>query len=70
MLHRTTVFGWVHRATGLAALSARPTLRCPERTVKVLVSAVSGLYMLSADGEQGAEVYSAATTRDQAAHRV
>ena len=61
----TTVFGWVHRATGLRRFR-EAYIEVPRKNGKSLVSAGIGLYMLSADGEQGAEVYSAATTRDQA----
>jgi len=38
----------------------------PHKNGKSTLSAGIGLYLLVADGEQGAEVYSAATTRDQA----
>ena len=61
----TTVFGWVHRTTGLRRFR-EAYIEVPRKNGKSLVSAGVGLYMLSADGEQGAEVYSAATTRDQA----
>ncbi len=61
----TTVFGWVHRTTGLRRFR-EAYIEVPRKNGKSLVSAGIGLYMLSADGEQGAEVYSAATTRDQA----
>lgn len=61
----TTVFGWVHRETGLRRFR-EAYIEVPRKNGKSLVSAGIGLYMLSADGEQGAEVYSAATTRDQA----
>lgn len=61
----TTVFGWVHRVTGLRRFR-EAYIEVPRKNGKSLVSAGIGLYMLSADGEQGAEVYSAATTRDQA----
>jgi len=61
----TTVFGWVHRITGLRRFR-EAYIEVPRKNGKSLVSAGVGLYMLSADGEQGAEVYSAATTRDQA----
>ncbi len=61
----TTVFGWIHRETGLRRFR-EAYIEVPRKNGKSLVSAGIGLYMLSADGEQGAEVYSAATTRDQA----
>lgn len=61
----TTVFGWVHKDTGLRRFR-EAYIEVPRKNGKSLVSAGIGLYMLTADGEQGAEVYSAATTRDQA----
>lgn len=61
----TTVFGWVHKDTGLRRFR-EAYIEVPRKNGKSLLSAGIGLYMLSADGEQGAEVYSAATTRDQA----
>jgi phage terminase large subunit-like protein len=61
----TTVFGWVHKDTGLRRFR-EAYIEVPRKNGKSLMSAGIGLFMLSADGEQGAEVYSAATTRDQA----
>lgn len=61
----TTVFGWIHKDTGLRRFR-EAYIEVPRKNGKSLVSAGIGLYMLTADGEQGAEVYSAATTRDQA----
>ena len=61
----TTVFGWVHKDSGLRRFR-EAYIEVPRKNGKSLMSAGIGLYMLSADGEQGAEVYSAATTRDQA----
>ena len=61
----TTVFGWVHKDTGLRRY--RETyIEVPRKNAKSTLSSGVALYMLSADGEQGAEVYSCATTRDQA----
>ena len=48
------------------AASAPPTAPCPRKNGKSTLSAGIALYLLVADGEQGAEIYSAATTRDQA----
>jgi phage terminase large subunit-like protein len=58
------LFGW-KRADGLRRFR---TAYCavPRKNGKSTLSAGIGLYLLVADGEQGAEVYSAATTRDQA----
>lgn len=61
----TTVFGWVHRDTGLRRFKEGYT-EVPRKNAKSTLSSGLALYMLSADGEHGAEVYSAATTRDQA----
>jgi phage terminase large subunit-like protein len=61
----TTVFGWVHRETGLRRFREGYT-EVPRKNAKSTLSSGLALYMLTADGEQGAEVYSAATTRDQA----
>jgi len=61
----TTVFGWVHRDTGLRRFRVA-YIECPRKNSKSTMSAPVGIYMASADGEQGAEIYSAATTRDQA----
>lgn len=61
----TTVFGWVHRDTGL-----RRFLEAYEEVARKNAKSTKGsgllLYMLAADGEHGAECYTAATTRDQA----
>ena len=61
----TTVFGWVHAETGLRRFKEGYT-EVPRKNAKSTLSSGLALYMLSADGEHGAEVYSAATTRDQA----
>ena len=60
----TTVFGWAdpqgHRRYRTAYIEV------PRKNGKSTMSAPIGLYLLAADNEAGAEVYSAATTRDQA----
>jgi phage terminase large subunit-like protein len=58
------LFGW-HRPDGLRRFR---TAYCavPRKNGKSTLSAGIGLYLLVADGEQGAEIYSAATSRDQA----
>lgn len=61
----TTVFGWVHRDTGLRRYR-EVYIEVPRKNGKSAISSGIGLFTLSADGEHGAEVYSAATTRDQA----
>lgn len=60
----TTVFGWV-TAEGFRRFRTA-YLELPRKQGKSTISSGVGLYMLAADGEPGAEVYSAATTRDQA----
>ncbi|WPG35142.1 terminase TerL endonuclease subunit [Variovorax sp. EBFNA2] len=61
----TTVFGWVHNVTGLRRFR-EAYIEVPRKNGKSALSSGVGLYMLAADGEEGAEIYSAATTRDQA----
>jgi phage terminase large subunit-like protein len=61
----TTVFGWVHRDTGLRRFR-EAYIEVPRKNAKSTLTSGMALFMLSADGEHGAEVYSAATTRDQA----
>ncbi|WP_428001807.1 terminase large subunit [Acidovorax sp.] len=61
----TTVYGWVHPETRL-----RRFLEAYEEEARKNGKSAKGsgllLYMLTADGEHGAECYTAATTRDQA----
>lgn len=61
----TTVFGWVHKKTGFRRFR-RAYIGVPRGNAKSTLSSGVALFMLTADGEQGPEVYSAATTRDQA----
>lgn len=60
----TTVFGWV-KPDGKRRFR-RSYIEVPRGNAKSTLSSAVGLYMLSADSEGGAEVYSLATTRDQA----
>lgn len=60
-----TVFSWVHKDTGCRRFR-RTYIEVPRGNGKSAMSSAIGLYMLCADGEGGAEVYSFATTRDQA----
>jgi len=61
----TTVFGWKRKADHLRRF--RSTYEeVPRKNAKSTKLAGIGLYMLVADGEFGAEIYSVATTRDQA----
>lgn len=61
----TTVFGWIHRETRLRRFT-EGYVEVPRKNAKSTISSGLLLFMLAADGEHGAEVYSAATTRDQA----
>jgi phage terminase large subunit-like protein len=60
----STVFGWVD-AKGRRRYKVTYK-EVPRKNAKSTISSGVGLYMLAADGEGGAEVYSAATTKDQA----
>ena len=60
----TTVFGWI-KADGNRRFR-RSYIEVPRGNAKSTLSSALALYMLAADGEGGAEVYSLATTRDQA----
>lgn len=60
-----SVFGWVHKKTGFRRFRTI-YVEVPRKNGKSTLSSGVGLYMLTEDGESGAEVYSAATTRDQA----
>ena len=61
----TTLFGWVHRETGLRRFRECYS-EIPRKNGKSVLGAIIGLYMFCADGEGGAEVYSGATTEKQA----
>lgn len=61
----TTVFGWVHHASGLRRFR-EVYIEVPRKNGKSAISSGVALYMLAFDGEHGAEVYSAATTKEQA----
>lgn len=60
----TTVFGWVDDEGNRRF--RRVYIEVPRGNGKSSFSSPIGLYMLAMDGEEGAEVYSAATSRDQA----
>ncbi|MBB95592.1 MAG: terminase [Rhodobacteraceae bacterium] len=60
----TTVFGWADAKGNRRFRSVY--IEVPRGNGKSALSSPLGLYMLAADGEEGSEVYSAATTRDQA----
>lgn len=60
----TTVFGWLNEYGKRRFRTAYEEI--PRKNGKSTISAPVGIFCLAADGEPGAEVYSAATTRDQA----
>jgi len=60
----STVFGWVD-ADGYRRFR-RMYEEIPRKNGKTTQAAIAGLYLFALDGELGAEVYSAAVTRDQA----
>jgi phage terminase large subunit-like protein len=60
----TTVYGWVDAVGNRRFKIAY--IEVPRKNGKSTMSAPIGLYALAADKEPGAEVYSAATTREQA----
>lgn len=60
-----SIFGWVDKKTGLRRFRT-VYIEVPRKNAKSTLAAAIGLVMLGLDDEAGAEVYSAATTRDQA----
>lgn len=60
-----SVFGWIHIDTGKRRFRVAD-LFVPRKNSKSTLAAVIGLFMLAVDGEFGAEVYSGATSQDQA----
>ena len=61
----TTVFGWIRKDSGLRRFKTA-YIEIPRKNGKSSLSSGVGIYCTCADGEAGADVYSAATTRDQA----
>lgn len=60
----TTIFGWIDKDGFRRFRKALVVI--PRKNAKTTIAAGVGLYLLALDSEPGAEVYSAATTRDQA----
>lgn len=60
-----SVFGWVEKETGKRRFR-EVYEQIAKKNGKSTDAAVTGLYCMTVDGEPGAEVYSAATTRKQA----
>lgn len=59
------LFGWVRKHDNLRRFR-RALILEPRKNAKSTWAAAIGLYMLVADGEHGAEIYSGATTEKQA----
>lgn len=59
------VWGWVKKSNGLRRFSTA-FIEIPRKNGKSVSAATAGLYMLAADHEKGAEVYSGATSEKQA----
>lgn len=62
---RCCVFGWVEKKSRLRRFRVS-YLEVPRKNAKSTDAAIDGLYFLTEDGEFGAEVYSGATSEDQA----
>lgn len=60
-----SIFGWVNRVTFKRRFRVAD-LFIPRKNAKSTIAAVIGNFMLAVDGEFGAEVYSGATSQDQA----
>lgn len=60
-----SLFGWVSKSNGFRRFQ-KARVYVPRKNGKSLFAAGVGLYMLRADGENGAEVYSGATSEKQA----
>lgn len=60
-----SLFGWVRKSDGLRRFRTALILE-PRKNAKSTWAAAVGLYMLTHDGEHGAEVYSGATSEKQA----
>lgn len=60
-----SIFGWVHKDTGKRRFRVADVI-VPRKNAKSTLAAVIGLYMLGPDEEFGAEIYSGATSQDQA----
>jgi phage terminase large subunit-like protein len=60
-----SIFGWIDRITKMRK-HRQATLFVPRKNGKSQLAAGIGLYMLTIDGEEGAEIYSGATSQKQA----
>jgi phage terminase large subunit-like protein len=60
-----SIFGWVHADTSKRRFRVADLI-VPRKNAKSTIAAIIGNFMLAVDGEFGAEVYSGATSQDQA----
>lgn len=60
-----SIFGWINKLTLRRRFRVADVI-VPRKNAKSTLAAVIGLYMFAVDGEFGAEVYSGATSQDQA----
>lgn len=60
-----SIFGWIDKKTGNRRFT-EVYIAIPRKNGKTPMAAGVGIYMLGADGEYGAEVFAAATTKEQA----
>jgi phage terminase large subunit-like protein len=60
-----SIFGWIHRDTGKRRFRVAD-LYVPRKNAKSTIASIIGNFMLAVDDEFGAEVYSGATSQDQA----
>ncbi|HEY3432537.1 MAG TPA: terminase TerL endonuclease subunit [Rhodocyclaceae bacterium] len=60
-----SIFGWINKVTLKRRFRVADVI-VPRKNAKSTLAAGIGLYMLGVDGEFGAEVYSGATSQDQA----
>ncbi len=60
-----SIFGWVNEKTGKRRFRVADVI-VPRKNAKSTLAAVIGLYLLGPDEEFGAEIYSGATSQDQA----
>ncbi len=60
-----SIFGWVLKVSGKRRFRVADVI-VPRKNAKSTLAAIIGNYMLAVDGEFGAEVYSGATSQDQA----
>jgi phage terminase large subunit-like protein len=60
-----SIFGWVHKQTGLRRFT-EADIFIPRKNGKTVLAALIGHYMFVGDGEPGAEVYTGASSEKQA----